>query len=325
MINCTFVNNGAGGGGWGGLGQIWSGNGGDGGDGGGVYAFTNLIMRGCTVVSNTAGPGGSSESEGGNTGTGGNGGGGGGIYSGGLTLLTNCTIAANCGGAGGNSDWGVAGAGGDGGGIFSSFMNVTIAACTIASNSAGMGGMSFGMDGSSGGICAATNGGGVLINTILADNSPDNDNGSFADGGHNLISSAALELGPLADNGGPTLTMALLPGSPAIDAGTAVGAPATDQRGVPRTQGTAPDIGAFEYLYTPVFTGVTLQNTTNRQLQMSGFTPDQTLTLQASTNLLDWFDFTNIVGGANGAFQCFIPVSTPAPQHDFFRLKSDSP
>ena len=59
-------------------------------------------------------------------------------------------------------------------------------------------------------------------------------------------------LGPLADNGGPTLTHALLPGSPAIDAVTAGNCPAADQRGVSRPQdGTgdgvrACDIGAFE-------------------------------------------------------------------------------
>jgi hypothetical protein len=53
-------------------------------------------------------------------------------------------------------------------------------------------------------------------------------------------------LGPLQDNGGPTWTMALLPGSPAIDAGVAVAGVTTDQRGVARPQGVAPDIGAFE-------------------------------------------------------------------------------
>jgi hypothetical protein len=53
-------------------------------------------------------------------------------------------------------------------------------------------------------------------------------------------------LGPLADNGGPTRTMALLPGSPAIDAGDGTGAPALDQRGFTRAAGTASDIGAFE-------------------------------------------------------------------------------
>ena len=49
---------------------------------------------------------------------------------------------------------------------------------------------------------------------------------------------------PLADNGGPTQTMALMSGSPAINTGTATGAPATDQRGLPRFG--AVDKGAFE-------------------------------------------------------------------------------
>jgi hypothetical protein len=43
--------------------------------------------------------------------------------------------------------------------------------------------------------------------------------------------------------------MALLPGSPAIDAGGHVAAPPTDQRGVPRPFGPAADIGAYELCY----------------------------------------------------------------------------
>ncbi|MEU9055030.1 choice-of-anchor Q domain-containing protein [Streptomyces sp. NPDC048384] len=51
-------------------------------------------------------------------------------------------------------------------------------------------------------------------------------------------------VGGLADNGGPTDTVALLPGSLALDA--ADGCPATDQRGIARPQGAACDIGAYE-------------------------------------------------------------------------------
>jgi len=53
-------------------------------------------------------------------------------------------------------------------------------------------------------------------------------------------------LTPLGNFGGPTQTMALLPGSPAIDAGAISAGVTTDQRGVARPQGSAPDIGAFE-------------------------------------------------------------------------------
>jgi CSLREA domain-containing protein len=53
-------------------------------------------------------------------------------------------------------------------------------------------------------------------------------------------------LGPLQDNGGPTWTHALLAGSPAIDAGDDAAAPPADQRGVPRPQGPASDIGSYE-------------------------------------------------------------------------------
>ncbi len=53
-------------------------------------------------------------------------------------------------------------------------------------------------------------------------------------------------LGPLQDNGGPTFTHALLPGSPALDAGDNTDAPEFDQRGLPRIVADTIDIGAFE-------------------------------------------------------------------------------
>jgi CSLREA domain-containing protein len=54
------------------------------------------------------------------------------------------------------------------------------------------------------------------------------------------------KLGPLANNGGPTRTHALLLGSPAIDAASTPDCPTTDQRGVLRPQGAACDIGSYE-------------------------------------------------------------------------------
>ena len=77
-------------------------------------------------------------------------------------------------------------------------------------------------------------------------------------GGHNLVQDDSCNkvasdiitgnalIGPLADNGGPTLTHALLPGSPAIDAADDAACPPTDQRGVARPQGPHCDIGSFE-------------------------------------------------------------------------------
>ena len=146
---------------------------------------------------------------------------------------------------------------------------LTLTACTVAQNA-----------GCTNGACilAALSGNlgltNILLSTLVADNEGPN---FFLDGnpvlqslGHNLDSDSTsglvngangdlvgtvaspidAKLGPLQDNGGPTLTMALLPGSPALGAGActdAEGAPLlVDQRGFPRPQVTGCDIGAFE-------------------------------------------------------------------------------
>lgn len=105
-----------------------------------------------------------------------------------------------------------------------------------------------------------------LVNTLIAGNSSTAGSQDcrtkavrFVSLGHNLDGDGSCfftkptdlargdpHLGPLADNGGPTRTRALLPGSPAIDAGAADGCPSGDQRGIPRPQGAACDIGAYE-------------------------------------------------------------------------------
>lgn len=62
-------------------------------------------------------------------------------------------------------------------------------------------------------------------------------------------------LAPLADNGGPTQTLALGSESPAIDAGNNVAGLTTDQRGAgfPRVVGVQADIGACELLIDAIF------------------------------------------------------------------------
>lgn len=111
----------------------------------------------------------------------------------------------------------------------------------------------------------------LLHNTILAGNGGGAcvDNDTLQSLGYNLedghtcnldptlgdLLSADPRLGPLQDNGGATLTHALRPGSPAIDAGSLQRCPHTDQRGVTRPldgdgdDTTRCDIGAFEFQY----------------------------------------------------------------------------
>ena len=113
------------------------------------------------------------------------------------------------------------------------------------------------------------------------------DNGS--DGDIVLANLAGLGLAPLANNGGPTLTMALLPGSPAINAGSdalEVDSDgvllAADQRGsgFPRVVAGTADVGAYEYPYL----------TTRISLVASGgatSTYGQSVTLTATIVIID--------------------------------------
>jgi hypothetical protein len=217
----------------------------------------------------------------GNGGEGGNGGSGlgGGIYTVGHALnFTNCTVArsvasAGVGGAGGQGTfWGVQGTNG------------------IAS----------------GGIHGSINS--SLVNNLLATNTPGNCSGDLSDLGHNLSSDGSCAftntgslnntdplLGPLANNGGPTLTMALLPGSPAIDAGDNSAAPPTDQRGFPRPVGPAVDIGAYELCYLPVLRAMPAPA---GMISVTLFTTnDQTCRLFTSTDMATWQSVaTNQIG-----------------------------
>lgn len=128
-----------------------------------------------------------------------------------------------------------------------------------------------------------------LKNTIVANNSPSDCGGAITTLGHNIASDASCNLtgsgdlnstdpllGPLAGNGGPTQTHALLLGSPAIDAvpladcTDASGNPvATDQRGVARPQGAACDIGSVELILN--------------QLPVANAGPDQTVEATSSS------------------------------------------
>src|SRR5262249_29391469 len=109
-------------------------------------------------------------------------------------------------------------------------------------------------------------------------------------------------LGPLQDNGGPTPTMALLPGSPAIDMGKSFGI-TRDQRGARRpfyfgpfpipSGGDGADIGAFEV--TGAFLKIARSGT---NAVITWPTNESTLKLQSASylntySLSPWIDVTN--------------------------------
>jgi hypothetical protein len=156
---------------------------------------------------------------------------------------------------------------GYGGGIdFRGGNNLDIINSTITDNHAIKGGGGLNSAQSYAAVSSATSIGiTLLLNTIIAGNTS---TGGGADcnvedniiqsEGHNLASDSSCFLtaagdlpnrnpllGPLAYNGGPTETQALLPGSPAIDTGATQGCPEYDQRGVARPRGAC-DIGAYQ-------------------------------------------------------------------------------
>lgn len=161
--------------------------------------------------------------------------------------------------------------------------------------------------------------------------------------GHNLIQNAGgwtnvgtgtgdivgvdPKLGPLQDNGGPTRTHALLFGSPAIDAGDSTRGyvPTEDQRGVPRPQGVAVDIGAFEYQFTDAIFARIARDGSMLHFQAST-PPLKTYTVQYSTNLLFWHDnfvLPPLTATSNGVVDFYVnEYSLAANPKLFFRLES---
>jgi hypothetical protein len=235
------------------------------GGGGGIFSSGTLTINSSTLSGNSAsfntrfGSGGGISSSGtptinssalsGNSANG-FGSSGGGISSSGTLTINSSTLSGNSANVFNAT----------GGGIYNTGA-LSVTSSTLSGNSAGGGG----------GIFISTSATvTALRNTILAGNTapggPDV-SGPLNSQGHNLIgdgtrgsgfdptdlvgtSTAPIDpmLGPLADNGGPTQTMALLPGSPAVGAGDPTDAPQFDQRGpgFARIVNGMIDIGAFE-------------------------------------------------------------------------------
>ncbi|NEP15235.1 MAG: hypothetical protein F6K14_34715 [Symploca sp. SIO2C1] len=183
---------------------------------------------------------------------------------------------------------------GNGGGILNRGFTVNNAATLTLNNSTVSGNSA---DGFGGGILnqgfTVNNAATLTVgNSIIADNTaPTNPDvgrnninfATFTDSGNNLIGIDSLgvfttstlvgdtinpidpRLAPLADYGGPTQTHALLPDSPAFNAGSNALVPmgfTTEQRGETRISGTTVDIGAFELQLLLSISGGNNQNTT---------------------------------------------------------------
>ena len=234
--------------------------------GGGIYAGGDVVLTSSMVSGNTSSRGGgisvddgaavnlNSSTVSGNSSTGR----GGGIYArSGAVTLTSSTIS-------GNSTPSF------GGGIATRLSPVTLISSTITGNSGRVGGVSV-FDTVYDPLLRIQNS--IIAGNTGTDGAPDlaHDLNSTLDidfsligdttgssitaatGTGNLLNIDPL-LGPLADNGGPTFTHALLPGSPVLDAGNST--LVTDQRGLTRpidfaaignpSGGNGADIGAFE-------------------------------------------------------------------------------
>lgn len=160
-------------------------------------------------------------------------------------------------------------------------------------------------------------------------NYPGGGGGNAAGGLVNGVNGTILDvnplLGPLTNNGGPTPTLALLAGSPAINAGLTAAGLTTDQRGVIRV---APfDIGAFEFtdsVSPPRLTGLT--KAPNGPFQFS-FTnvPGASFTVLGSTNaalpLSNWTSLGAPIESPAGQYQ-FTDAQASNNVQRFYRVKS---
>lgn len=301
------------------------GNGGAAGSGGAIFSTGSHVLTSCTLANNSAGASGrgGKGSAGGAGGGGGNGGAG--LNTGGEWAVD--LGSGGDGGAGGNGGaGGASGSGGTGGLVNATNATVAFLGNTLIAQNTGSPGSPSGPSGSGGpggsggarysGYANATNGvsgasgvaGAAGASGSDGSTSPDL-SGAFTSQGHNLagvkgnstglidsvkgdlvgtLSAPYLpHLSPLANNGGPTPTLALQPGSPAINVGDDALADGTDQRGYPRRSGSQVDIGAYEFdansvISTPTPTGA------GYMLLLDG-SLDQYITVPDS----DWLTFTN--------------------------------
>jgi CSLREA domain-containing protein len=190
--------------------------------GGGLGNYGNLSLSRTTLEANTAVRGGALYD-----------------YEGGLATLTNATLHANS-------------ATERGGAVYVEYFihglaDVALRSATLSGNASPSGG----------GIFVDPGANASLANTLIAKGATGANCAQPLGGLANLSDDTScgfgvgdgipdLELGPIGLHGGTTRTQVPKAGSPAVDAGTAPGAPTTDQRGIHRPMGTGVDVGAVE-------------------------------------------------------------------------------
>ncbi len=310
--------------------------------GGAIYSTNALVMNGCTFDSNLAQGG----AIGGLLPEPGAAGEGGAVSSSGTLAATNCTWTANqaAGGAAGagpgSTPPGALGGAGSGGAVCITGGQASLVNVTIAGNRAD-GGASVVPEGyvfppsgpAQGGGLYNTNGLVLVLNSIIAGSLNGGDVwGGVTDAGYNICSDGTADfsastsqnqadplLAPLANNGGPTETMALLPGSPALDA-IPSSFPPVDQCGTPRPQGPKADIGAFEDLVPGAARlSMTFLSSGLAVIQFVA-PPGKTYNVESSTDLVHWAQIGEAAStGSTGGFQ-FIDLDVNLPAARFYRI-----
>lgn len=335
------------------------GGGGGDSQGGALHNAGLLWISGATFAFNQSsggkgGFGGRPSGFGGTPGLGGQGGSasGGSFHNSGTSGLINVTIAMNAtqGGAGeqsgptfSNCSYARSADGGQAsGGALANRGELALTNCTIWQNSSIGGGSTnlcypsqSGAPGPSlaSSISTSTNALTVAANSILGHPSAQsNIFGMILDVGNNFLpdNSVALTasgsrnntdplLGFLNMNGGFAPTLVPLPGSPAIDGGSDVSCPATDQRGVLRSFGWHCDVGAVEVV--PDFFRIASVAPGVIQTVLRGIgIPGRAFRVETSSSLDGWTDSGTGAVTATGRFEA--PVNDNVSATRFFRIVS---
>jgi hypothetical protein len=339
VSNCVVTGNSAGNDGGGGIyndhGALMINNcvisGNSAGSGGGVEndgmysGSATLNISNSTISSNSAGYGGAISNSG--SGTSG---------AGASAQITNCTISGNSASTWGGAvfNWGVYGD-----------ANLVVANTTLNNNSSSGSGGDIYNGGSGGtGIVEIAN---TILNAGASGQNITNDTGTVTSYGYNLSSDDAggdgttapggllnapgdqrntnplLDPAGLKNNGGPTPTIALQNGSPAIDAGnpTFTPPPYFDQRGpgFPRVVNGRIDIGAFEF--NPLLISAAQRVGNDLRLTLTGVLPGYNYEVQARTNLTfgTWGSLPGSISGNAGTLPTTITNAFGTPQQ-FYRV-----